>query len=69
MLTSAPAQRDGGMIDPHRDRVAAERPLMQNLDMGALDEAELDQAAFDFAGRQAGSGDRNLGPLHFRSSA
>ena len=44
----AAAQRDGDVVDAHRDRIAADGALMQHLDPGALDEAEFDQPAFEF---------------------
>src|ERR1700731_414418 len=50
----APAHRDGDVLDPDRDRVAPDDALMQDLDPGAFDEAELDQPAFEFNGRQRG---------------
>ena len=45
-----------GIVQPHRDRVAGERAFMQDLDVRALDEAELEQAVLDprsWAGRRS----------------
>ena len=42
--------------DAHGDGIAAEQALMQQLDVGALDEAQLDQPAFQFRAGQAGAG-------------
>ena len=42
----------------HRDRIAAEQALVQQLDIGAFDEAQFDQPAFQFGRRQAGAGAR-----------
>jgi hypothetical protein len=41
------------MVDPHGDRVARERALVQDLDVRALDEAELEQAVLDLGGGEA----------------
>ena len=49
----AAPQRHRCIVDPHRDRVAAEPALMQNFDAGAFDEAKLQQAAFQLLRRQA----------------
>jgi len=44
----APAQRHRGAVHPHRDGIVPDGAFVQNLDRGALDEAEFDQAAFEF---------------------
>src|SRR5881394_3194507 len=50
----AAAQRDRRGRHPDRDRITAEQALVQQLDRGALDEAELDQPALELRRRQAG---------------
>ena len=52
----AAAHRDGDVLDADRDRIAPDEALMQHLDPGALDEAELDQPAFELDGRQRRAG-------------
>ena len=42
--------------DAHGDGIAAEQALVQQLDVGAFDEAQLDQPAFQFRAGQAGAG-------------
>ena len=42
-------------VDANRDRIAADNALVQHLDPGAFDEAELDQPAFEFRRRTAPS--------------
>ena len=41
------------MGDAHGDRIAAEQALVQDLDIGALDESQFDQPALKFRRRQA----------------
>jgi len=42
------AQADRGMGDTHRDGIAAEQALVQDFDVGAFDEPQLDQPALEF---------------------
>ena len=51
----ATAQAYGRVGDAHGDGIATEQALMQDLDIGAFDEAQLDQTTFEFARRQAGA--------------
>ena len=44
------------MGDANGDGIAAEQALVQQLDVGAFDEAQLDQPAFEFRAGQAGAG-------------
>ena len=46
----------GDVLDADGDRVAPDQALVQHLDPGALDEAELDQPAFELDGRQRRAG-------------
>ena len=48
----APADGDRDVLDANRDRIASDDALVQHLDPGAFDEAEFDQAAFEFDVRQ-----------------
>ena len=48
----APTHRNGDILDANRDRVAADDALMQYLDAGAFDKAELDQPALEFGIRE-----------------
>ena len=53
----APAQRDRRFVDPHRDRIAAEQPLMQNFDPRRLRQNPARSAAAR-ARRRRGRGRR-----------
>jgi hypothetical protein len=52
----AASERDCGVVDPHRDRIAAERAFMQDLDLGTLDESQLEQTPLKFHRLVIGSG-------------
>ncbi len=52
-IASRRRRRDRGVGDAHGDGIAAEQALVQHLDVGALDEAQLDQPALQFRGRHA----------------
>src|SRR5262249_47559092 len=41
----AAPQRDGGVIEPHRDWITPKQALVQNLDRGVLHKAQFEQAA------------------------
>ena len=43
----AAPERDCGVVDTHRDRIAAERAFMQNFDVGAFDEPEFEQTPLE----------------------
>jgi hypothetical protein len=43
-----PTQRDIHIIDADGDRVAANKTLMENFDLGTLDKADLEQTPFEF---------------------
>src|SRR5262249_49610432 len=49
----AAAQRNRRVVDAHGDRIAAERTLVQDLDLGAFDEPELEQTALELGRGQA----------------
>lgn len=51
-----PAHRNRHILDAHCNRVTTDNALMKHLDFGALDEPELDQAAFELKRRQRGTG-------------
>ena len=48
VLGVAAAQGHAHVVQPHGDRVAADGAFVDHLDAGALDEAELQQAALQF---------------------
>ena len=52
----ATADRDRDVVDPDGDRIAADQALVQDLDPGALDEAELDQPALELDVRERRAG-------------
>jgi hypothetical protein len=49
----ASAQRHRRFVDPHRDRVAAEQSLMQDLDPSAFDKPQFDQPPLELGGGEA----------------
>ena len=48
----APAHRDRDVFDTDGNRIPPDDAFVQNLDLGAFDEAEFDQAAFELDIRQ-----------------
>jgi hypothetical protein len=46
-----PSERDCGAVDPHGDRIAAERTFVQDLDCGAFQETELKQPSLKLGRR------------------
>ena len=55
MIAIASRRRSAIVVSlmPHRDRVAAERALVQDLDLRALDEAEFEQPPLELGRGQA----------------
>jgi len=47
-----PAQRHRRLVDTHCNRIAAEQPLMQDLDPGAFDKPQLDQPPLELGSRE-----------------
>src|SRR5690348_1802320 len=44
---------DGVVVDTHGDRIAPERPLVKDLDLGTLDKSQFEQAPFELHRAQA----------------
>lgn len=63
------AQPDGRVGDTHGNGIAAEQALMQKLDSGAFDEAQLNQAAFEFFGRQTRAATRCIDCMYAATKA
>ena len=47
------SKRDGGIVDANRDRVAPQRSLVKDLDLGAFDKSEFEQAPLKLHRAQA----------------
>src|SRR3569832_823905 len=50
----AAANGDGGVVDAHGERVAAEQAFVQDFDLRALCEAKFEKAALELVRRHAG---------------
>ena len=59
----APAHRDRHILDADGNRVAPDNALVEHLDLGAFDETELDQPAFEFRCWQRGTGLARIQPM------
>src|SRR5262249_15468499 len=52
----AASQRNGRAVYAHGERIAADRPFVENRDNGPFDEAELEQPPLELDRRKAGGG-------------
>ncbi len=65
----AAAQRDGLIGDAHGNGIAAEQALVQQLDVGTFEEAQLDQTAFQLRAGQTGAGAVHREPMDAATKA